>query len=33
MIFLKGSIQKAIRVADIHELFEETHAEFVALEF
>ena len=28
---LKGSVQKAIRVADIHELFEETHAKFVAL--
>ena len=28
---IKGSVQKAIRVADIHELFEETHAEFVAL--
>ena len=27
----KGSTQKAIRVADIHELFEETHAKFVAL--
>ena len=28
---LKASAQKAIRVPDIHELFEETHAEFVAL--
>ena len=28
---LKASVQKAIRVPDIHELFEETHAEFVAL--
>mgnify|MGYP003316444340 CR=1 FL=1 len=28
---LKASAQKAIRVPDIHELFEETHAKFVAL--
>ena len=31
LISLKASIQKAIRVADIHELFEETHAKYVAL--